>query len=97
MLNNNYDPSQRIWDPEFFFEEARRIFRLSMNNKLDEALLECDLNMFKSYFYPFAKGGLIAVLSVSSLDKVSEGRDLRSAPTGSPSESESRRAANASH
>ena len=44
---------------------------MALSNQLDEALLECDLNMFKSYFYPMAKGGIIALLSVSSLDRVS--------------------------
>lgn len=66
----NYDPSQRIWDPDFFFAEGQRMFKMALSNQLDEALLECDLNMFKSYFYPMIKGGIIALLSVSSLDRV---------------------------
>jgi len=64
-----YDPNQRIWDPDFFFGEAQRMFKMALSNQLEEVLLECDLNMFKSYFYPMAKGGIIALLAVSSLDR----------------------------
>ncbi|KAI1293556.1 Tetratricopeptide repeat protein 39A [Halotydeus destructor] len=69
MVNNNWDPKNHLFDPDFFFDEARRLFKLAMTNKLDECLLECDLNMFKSPFYPFLKGSIIALLSVSSLDR----------------------------
>lgn len=65
----NYDKNQRIWDPEFFQEESKRLFKMALSNQLEECLMECDLNMMKSFFYPMAKGGIIALLSVSSLDR----------------------------
>lgn len=69
LKNSNWDPEKRIFDPDFFFSEGQRMFKMALSNQLDEALLECDLNMFKSFFYPMMKGGIIALLSVSSLDR----------------------------
>ena len=47
------------------------MFKMSLSNQLEEAMLECDLNMFKSFLYPMTKGGIIAGLCISSLDRVS--------------------------
>ena len=52
--------------------EAQRMFKMALSNQLEEALLECDLNMFKSFLYPMTKGGIIAGLCISSLDRVSK-------------------------
>lgn len=72
LKKSSYVHSQRIWDPEFFLAEAQRLFKMALSNQLEEALLECDLNMFKSFIYPMTKGGVIAGLCVSSLDRVSK-------------------------
>lgn len=70
MKKTGYVHSQRIWDPDFFLAEAQRMFKMALSNQLEEALLECDLNMFKSFLYPMIKGGIIAGLCISSLDRV---------------------------
>lgn len=67
----NYDASQRIWDPEFFFNEGQRLVKMALSDQLDEALKSCDDNMSKSFFYPLIKGGILGPLATYSLDKVS--------------------------
>lgn len=73
LANIGYDPSKRIWDPEFFFNETQRMFKMALTSQeqMDQMLNECDLNIYKSYFYPIVKGSVCAALAATTMDRVS--------------------------
>lgn len=73
LASIGYDPSKRIWDPEFIFVESQRMFKMALTSQelMDQVLNECDLNMYKSYFYPMVKGCICGALAATTMDRVS--------------------------
>lgn len=43
---------------------------LTSQQGLDDVLAECDLNLYKSYFYPMVKGCIIGALAGMTMDRV---------------------------
>lgn len=67
-----YDPSKRIWDPDLFSEESRRLLKLALSGKegLNQVMHECDLNVNRSYFYPLIKGYFCCLSALIDLNQV---------------------------
>lgn len=67
-----YDPNNRIWDPDFFSSESRRLLKMALSGKegIDQVLRECDQSMNKSYFYPMIKGYICCLSALTDLNQV---------------------------